>query len=81
MLAYILQMEYGIDCSELEITCRYSNSRAPGDLWSLTISYNVNIGGKLFQNCTSAKLLYKEDSTLKVSKTPRRSRDKKGPVT
>ena len=28
----MLPKEYGIDCSELEITCRYSNSRMPGDL-------------------------------------------------
>ena len=29
--------DYNIDHSELEITCHYSNSRAPGDLWSLIV--------------------------------------------
>ena len=29
---YTLPTEYGIDCSELEITFHYSNSRAPGDI-------------------------------------------------
>ena len=29
--------DYDIDYSKLEITCRYSNSRALGDLWSLTV--------------------------------------------
>ena len=28
-------LDWDIDCSELEITCRYSNSRAPGDQWLL----------------------------------------------
>ena len=28
--------DYDIDCSELEITCCYSKSRALDDLWSLT---------------------------------------------
>ena len=27
-----LPKDYGIDRPELEITCRYSNSRAPGDI-------------------------------------------------
>ena len=33
---YILPTEYDIDHLEFEITCGYSNSRAPGDLWLLT---------------------------------------------
>ena len=30
--------EVNVNHSELEITCRYLNSRAPGGLWSLTKS-------------------------------------------
>ena len=32
-----LAWDYNIDHSELEINCCYSNSKAPGDLWSLMI--------------------------------------------
>ena len=73
----LLPTEYGINYSELEITCHYSNSRAPGDLWLLTISYDVNIRGKQIKIVLVLMLLNKEGSTLKVSKTPRSSRDKK----
>ena len=45
MVAKILSLnpaqEYNINCSELEITCSYSNSKVPGELCSLMNIYRV----------------------------------------
>ena len=48
---YILLKKYGIDRSESEMTCCYSNSRTPGDLISC-LQYNVLISAfKEFSFC------------------------------
>ena len=41
-----------IDSSELEINCRYSNSKVPGDLWLLTKLNRVALHWKYIKSLT-----------------------------
>ena len=46
LLWSLMLTEFDTNRSELEITCRYSNSRAPSEVWSLTISTQVEAFAK-----------------------------------